>query len=131
MANENDGEAYSVGYGRPPRNTQFRKGNSGSAGRTRSPRNLATLIMSTLNEPVTVKENGRRKTITKLLASLKQLVNKAAAGDSRSLQTLLGTLRQIEQPQAPARTRIESEADLRVIKQVVARIGAIHGGGDQ
>jgi hypothetical protein len=44
------------------------------------------------------------------------------------LQTLLGTLRQIEQPQAPARTRIENEADLRVIKQVVARIGAIHEG---
>jgi hypothetical protein len=59
-------------------------------------------------------------------------VNKAAAGDSRSLQTLLGTLRQMEQPQAPARIRIENEADLRVINQVVARIGAIiTSGGEQ
>ncbi len=128
MPNEKKGRVYEVGYGRPPRHTQFRKGNAGSAGRTRGSRNLATLVMTTLNEPVTVNENGRRKTISKLRASLKQLVNKAAAGDSRALQLLLATVRQIAEPEAPARTAIVNEADRQVIEQVVARIRSIKSG---
>jgi uncharacterized protein YigA (DUF484 family) len=87
--------------------------------------------MSTLNEPVTVNENGRRKTITKLRASLKQLVNKAAAGDSRAMQLLLATVRQIDQPEAPARAAVVNEADRQVIDQVVARIRIISNGADQ
>jgi hypothetical protein len=125
MPNEEESRAYAVGYGRPPRHNQFRKGNAGSRGRTKGSKTLATLVMSTLNEPVTVNENGRRKTITKLRASLKQLVNKAAAGDPRALQLLLVTVRQIEQPEAPARTMIVNEADRQVIEQVVARIRTI------
>jgi uncharacterized protein DUF5681 len=113
-----------------PGTRSSKKGNSGSAGRTRGSRNLATLVMSTLNEPVTVNENGRRKTITKLRASLKQLVNKAAAGDSRAMQLLLGTVRQIDQPEAPARTAVVNEADRQVIDQVVARIRIISNGVD-
>ena len=132
MTNEEQDQPYTVGYGRPPRHTQFRKGNPGSAGRTRGSRNLSTLLMSTLNEPVIVNENGRRKTITKFWASLKQLVNKAAAGDSRALALLLATVRQMEQAQAPAaRTAIVDEADRQVIDQVVARIRAITSGVNQ
>ena len=131
MSNEKQSRNYAVGYGKPPRHSQFRKGNSGSAGRARGSRNLATLVMSTLNEPVTVNENGRRKTITKLRASLKQLVNKAASGDSRALQLLLGTVRQIEQPEAPARAAVVNEADRQVIEQVVARIRTITNGANQ
>ena len=131
MSNEKQSRNYAVGYGKPPRHSQFRKGNSGSSGRARGSRNLATLVMSTLNEPVTVNENGRRKTITKLRASLKQLVNKAASGDSRALQLLLGTVRQIEQPEAPARAAVVNEADRQVIEQVVARIRTITNGANQ
>ena len=86
--------------------------------------------MSSLNEPVTVNENGRRKTITKLRASLKQLVNKAAGGDPRALQLLLGTVRQIDQPEAPAGTAVINEADLLVIDQVVARIRLMGNGAN-
>jgi Family of unknown function (DUF5681) len=92
MSNENKGRAYEVGYGRPPRHTQFRKGNRGSAGRIKGSRNFDTLVRTTVNEPVTVNENGRRKTIIKLRAGLKQLTNKAAAGDLRALQLLLSTI---------------------------------------
>lgn len=127
-AQEKDEGDYAVGYGRPPRQTQFRKGNSAAKGRMRGSKNLATLVMSTLNEPVTVNENGRRKTITKLRASLKQLVNKAAAGDARALQLLLGTVRQIDAPETMPRAVVVEEADLRVIEQVVARIGLIRNG---
>ena len=48
----NDGKRdYAVGYGKPPRQTQFKKGQSGNPnGRARGSKNLATLIMAALNE---------------------------------------------------------------------------------
>jgi Family of unknown function (DUF5681) len=131
MSDDKQPADYAVGYGRPPKHTQFRTGNPGSRGRTKGTKNFATLVMSTLNEPVTVNENGRRKTITKLRASLKQLVNKAAAGDARALQLLLRTARQIDQPDTPDRSMPIDEADRQVIGQVVARIRIITGGAEQ
>jgi len=36
-----------------------------------------------------IRENGERRTITKLQAALKQLANKAAAGDPRAIRDVL------------------------------------------
>ena len=33
-----------------------------------------------------IKENGERRTITKLQAAMKQLINKAASGDARAIR---------------------------------------------
>jgi Family of unknown function (DUF5681) len=71
---------HSVGYGRPPQHTQFRKGQSGNPkGRRRGSKNLATVLLDSAHEPVTVNEGGRRKSITKLEAMSKQLANKAVS----------------------------------------------------
>lgn len=79
-----------VGYGKPPRETRFRKGRSGNPrGRPRGSRNFASLIEEALAEPVIITENGRRKKATKLQAIVKQVVNKAAQGDHRSIQLLI------------------------------------------
>ena len=81
---------YEIGYGKPPRHTQFRKGQSGNPkGRPRGAKNSATLLNEALDEPVVVTENGRRKTITKKQVIVKQIVNKAAGGDYRAIQLLL------------------------------------------
>jgi hypothetical protein len=46
----------------PPRHTRFMKGQSGNArGRPNGSKNLPTLLSETLNEPVIVAENGRRR----------------------------------------------------------------------
>jgi hypothetical protein len=67
---------YEVGYGKPPRNTRFKKGQSGNPrGRAPGVKNLKTLLIDTLNEPVVVTENGGRRTISKRQAIIKQLVN--------------------------------------------------------
>jgi hypothetical protein len=81
---------YEVGFGRPPKHTQFQKGRSGNPkGRRRGSRNASTLLDEALNELVIVTENGRRKRVTKLDAIMKQLVNRAAQGDHRATQLLL------------------------------------------
>jgi hypothetical protein len=79
---------YEVGYGKPPRGAGFKKGQSGNPrGRPPGSKNLTTLLNDTLNETMTITENGRRRKITKREAVIKQLVNKSASADPRSLKS--------------------------------------------
>lgn len=81
---------YDVGYGKPPAHTRFKKGQSGNPqGRPKGKLNLVTVLNRALNEKVTVVENGKRRSITKLEAAFKQLVNKAVQGDPRAIQQVL------------------------------------------
>ena len=60
-----DNEAdYEVGYGKPPRHTRFKTGQSGNLrGRPNGSHNLSTLLSEALNEPVVVAENGGRRSM--------------------------------------------------------------------
>lgn len=89
MRDKKEGD-YEVGYGKPPKHTQFHKGRSGNPqGRVRSSRNASTLLDEALSEQVVVTENGRRRKVTKFEVVLAQLVNKAAQGDHRATRLLL------------------------------------------
>ncbi len=114
----------SVGYGRPPRRTQFKKGQSGNPrGRAKDSKNLPTLLMKTLQELVTVTENGQRKKITKLQAMTKQLVNKATAGEPKATQLLLNMIQLIEgRAETPAQSAAADVADSQVMEQLLVRI---------
>lgn len=92
----NDGESntaareYQVGFGKPPKQTRFRKGQSGNPkGRPRGAKNFSTIMKEELQQRVLVRENGRQKSIPKLRAIAKQLVNRAASGDHRAIRTLM------------------------------------------
>jgi hypothetical protein len=114
----------SVGYGNPPRYTRFKKGKSGNPkGRVKNSNNLATVVMATVREVVTVNESGRRKTITKLEAMSKQLVNKAASGDPRATQLLMQMIQMFEgRSDEPTREAVIEEADELIIQQLFIRI---------
>jgi len=122
MADESN-HNYDVGYGKPPRHSQFGKGHSGNPrGRAKGSRNLSTLLDSALNERVTVSENGKRKRISKREAILKQLVNKAASGDPKSIQMLLTELRLVEGRQPSVEPMLLDETDREVIRQLYDRL---------
>ena len=81
---------YEIGYGKPPEETRFRKGQSGnSKGRPKGTRNFKTDLREALAKPVTVREAGRADTISSQRAALLQLRNKALTGDVRALDQLL------------------------------------------
>lgn len=70
---------YQVGYGKPPRHTRFRKGQSGNPrGRPPGSKNLATIVGEALEQKVVVNDNGRRRKISKREAMITQLVNRSA-----------------------------------------------------
>jgi hypothetical protein len=93
MANGDEG-SYEVGFGKPPRSTQFRPGQSGNpAGRPQGAKNFATAIEEELQARVIVTENGKRKRISKRQVIAKHLVNKAASGDLKAIPLLLNEIR--------------------------------------
>jgi hypothetical protein len=127
-----DDRNYEVGYGKPPVETRFRKGQSGNpAGRPRGSKNLATLFEAELSERIAVSENGRRKRITKQEAMVKHVVNKALSGDSRLLQLLLAEIRLIEnRPESIASGEMLEAADLKVIRSFQERLRRLVQNGE-
>jgi hypothetical protein len=115
---------YEVGYGKPPRHTRFKKGQSGNPrGRPKGSKNLPTLLTEALNEAVVVAENGRRRKITMRQAIIKQLVKRSATADLRAMKILLDMVRDLEGQTEPAspETSEFSEADEKVLEQLRAR----------
>ncbi len=116
-------DANTPGYGCPPSGTRFKKGQSGNPkGRPKGSRNLSTAILAAANERVTIVENGRRKTITKLEAATKQLANKAASGNERAMQMLYG-LMQLSEGRLPEMPRgaLASDEDSALMATLVQR----------
>jgi hypothetical protein len=127
-----DTDDYQVGYGKPPRHSQFEKGQSGNPrGRPSGSKNLATLVSEALNETVIVAENGGRRKITKREAIIKQLVNQSAKADWRAIKIQLEIVREIESQTAPETVDSSfSATDEKVIEQIRARWNAKSGGSD-
>jgi hypothetical protein len=123
MPRDNEGD-YEVGYGKPPRHTRFKRGQSGNPrGRPPGAKNLSTLLNEALNELVVVTENGGRKRISKRQAAFKQLVNDAAKGNWRALKLLVDILQDIERRTEPQTEESSfSLADEKVIAQLKARL---------
>ena len=128
----NNGRDYEVGYGKQPRYSQFKKGQSGNPrGRPSGSKNLATLVSVALNEPVIVVENGGRRKITKREAIIKQLVNRSTKADWRAIKILLDIVREIENRVEPETGESSfSAADEKVIEQIKARWHAKKGDFD-
>ena len=114
---------YEVGYGKPPRHTRFKKGQSGNPrGRPSGSKNLSTLVIEALNELVVVAENGGRRKITKRQAIITQLVNQSAKADWRATKLLLDILQAIEARPEPIATENSFDAaDEKVVEQIRAR----------
>ena len=73
-----DRRKYDVGFGKPPKHTQFKKGQSGNPnGRPKGARNLKTDLFEELQTIVLVTEGSRKVRISKQLALVKVLLAKA------------------------------------------------------
>ena len=78
-----------VGFCKPPKHTQFKKGVSGNpAGRPKGSLNMATVLRETLSQTIVVFENGQRKSITKMQAAVRRLVDESIAGDMSAFRVL-------------------------------------------
>ena len=115
---------YEVGYGKPPRHTRFKRGQSGNPrGRPRESKNLPTLLTEVLNARVIVAEDDGRRKITKREAIITQLVNRSAKADLRAIKILLDIIQDIERRTEPTSPETSfGPADEKVIEQLKARL---------
>src|SRR5262245_43061967 len=90
-----DPAQYEVGYGRPPKHSRFKPGQSGNPnGRPKGAKSLKTLLEEALASSVTIMEGGiaRKTELRRLL--FKSLVGKAVKGDARSTAVLVRLMEQ-------------------------------------
>jgi hypothetical protein len=77
--------SYEVGYGKPPKHSRFKPGQSGNPkGRKPGSKNVMTLLEETLFDPVKVRENGKVRRVPAIQACLLNLRNQAMKGDPRA-----------------------------------------------
>ena len=84
-------EDYEVGYGKPPKNTRFRKGVSGNPeGRPKRPLDFHRELLRKARSLITITDGDRRVRITKLEGIALQVTNKALSGNNSSVKNFVG-----------------------------------------
>lgn len=99
-------ESYDVGYKKPPKQHQFKKGKSGNPkGRPKKPPkpdipdDFQELFANALIEPVTVKKNGKQCQITKNELLVQKLINDAISGSATIRIQIIKMLYAMDVPQ--------------------------------
>jgi hypothetical protein len=76
---------YEVGYGRPPKHSQFPNQHQNKKGRPRKVQNFLTIVEREMDGKVTVLEGEKTRTITKRELAAKRFVNRVVEGDPKAL----------------------------------------------
>jgi hypothetical protein len=89
-----DSEYDEVGYGHPPKHSQFKKGRSGNPrGRSKGASSFKADLAAELQEKLALTENGKERKITKQRAFIKTLTAAAIKKDIRAVNALLACMR--------------------------------------
>ena len=82
-----------IGYKSPPKNTQFKPGQSGNPkGRPKGTKNLRTDLSEELAEKIAVTEGGQQLVISKQRAMLKSLMAKSIKGETAAARALINLI---------------------------------------
>jgi hypothetical protein len=92
----NADHSYSVGYGRPPAHTQFRRGQSGNPkGRRKGLRNVRTIVEEQLSQRIRIREGDRTRSLTKLDGVILTMITGALKGDGKAQAALFAVMRSL------------------------------------
>ena len=96
---------HAVGYGRPPKATQFKKGESGNPkGRPKGSRPVGAILQEVLGQKIAVTENGKTRRLPALEVMLRRLANDAMRNEPVALKLMLSLYdRYGESPEAGIR----------------------------
>lgn len=120
--------AYEVGYGKPPKATQFKPGQSGNPrGRPQKDVSLRGLIEDELDRKIVVKDGGYPVTMKKREVIARRLVDQACQGDARALRAMREVLRETNPALAAPQTGKSvplDQTDRDILAAYVAHITA-------
>jgi hypothetical protein len=114
------GSTYPIGYCRAPKEGKFPPGKSGNAkGRPKGAKSLKTIYREAFEKKLSVKIDGKIKTMTPKEVAMHQQAKKAMAGDPKAMALMM----HFEQQYAPPDETVTSEdvaMDLTVIENLLA-----------
>ena len=116
---------YEVGFRKPPRHTQFVKGQSGNPkGRPKGTKNLKTELMEELQEKIVVREDGKRTVVSRRRAIIKTLVAKALKGDTRAANALVNLdYKYLPPDESQSEERDLAPEDKAILENLLTRAG--------
>lgn len=110
---------YDVGYGKPPKDGQFKKGQSGNPSGKKKPPKFEDLLKRGLAKERWVTVGGKKVKMSTEAVIVEVLLQKAANGDLPSIKAALGYALQV-----PEETFSETITDhqLAMLKDVLANV---------
>ena len=122
MTNSKD----TVGYKNPPKDTQFKPGQSGNpSGRPKGSRNLRTDLMEELAEKIPVIERGQKRLISKQRVLVKAMMDKGMKGDTSAGKAIFNLALGFEQVTSQERISLamsdDDDAVMQAFKEKVRR----------
>lgn len=111
---------YEVGRGKPPKHTQFKKGESGNPrGRPRGGLDYRTIWRDMFKAPVKVTQNGVARSMPTIAAGIWRLRELALSGDLRALDKLLQSAEKYceDELRATVRESVNDSDLLEIYKQ--------------
>lgn len=86
---------YDVGYKKPPKRSQFKKGKSGNPkGRKKGTKGFSTIVKEALTQPVPVTLGGVKQNLTPVELAFKALTANTAKGDIKSITSVITLARE-------------------------------------
>jgi hypothetical protein len=115
-----------VGYGRPPKHSQFKPRHSGNPkGRAKGSKNFSTLFSEELMRTISFTENGKRFRMPKCQLLAKQTINKALDNDHKSKALVFDQIRHGERAtDSPVTIEVERPENKLVMESIIRRIRA-------
>lgn len=113
-----------VGYGRPPKHGQFRKGTSGNPeGRRVEQERFASVLREELASEIVMKIGDKKVKASVLRGLTRLVIQQALSGDSRAITELMRQINRYfpERPTAEDASLPPSEADLKLLEDYVSR----------
>jgi hypothetical protein len=113
-----------TGYGRPPEHARFKPGKSGNPkGRPKQSKNLKSIIQQALTSTVTVRENGRLRSVSKIEGVVLSQLERALKGNEKAALAVLrmaGHVDPLNGSDGPTDGDQLSPADEKILAQLLA-----------
>jgi hypothetical protein len=94
MTDSTDDQDYDLGYGKPPKTTQWKPGQSGNPkGRPKKIKDFDKLLDRELSETVRITDGGETKLVSKRELIMKRVINEALRGDRAILKLVLSFMK--------------------------------------
>jgi hypothetical protein len=121
MKSPND---YVVGYAKPPKATQFRKGVSGNpSGRPKGAKSLSTIFAKHSTRKIKISSNGREQMVSVIEAMIMRTLKRALDGDFKAIQQSFEMYQLwAETQQVQTNSTDLHEADQQVLKNIMKRV---------